>query len=221
MSVTLRIRLVGPQQAWGTRSRFDIRDTEIAPTKSGVVGLLAAALGLSRNTDVSHLADLRMGVRTDRLGVRMNDYHTALDVVTSDGKPSKDAVVSNRAYLADAAFLVGLEGEDQKLLEELQGALIDPHWPLALGRRAFPPSLPVAFSSADDPDAIVDARLEEALVSCPPLVEVHEEAVFRYHLEDSEGDQEWFDQPVDNFLKRTFRPRRVKVREARWGEPWS
>lgn len=123
---TLLLRLVGPQQSWGTRSRFDMRDSELAPTKSGVVGLVAAALGLPRGADIRAIAALRMGVRTDRPGIRLVDYHTALDVVTSDGKPSKDAVVSQRAYLADAAFLVGLEGRERELLEAIQAALLSP-----------------------------------------------------------------------------------------------
>lgn len=65
---TLLIRLQGPLQSWGTRSRFDHRDTWPYPTKSGVVGLLAAALGRDRREDVSDLAALRMGVRVDRKG---------------------------------------------------------------------------------------------------------------------------------------------------------
>ena len=73
---TLLIRLQGPLQSWGTRSRFDHRDTWPYPTKSGVVGLLAAALGRDRREDVSDLAALRMGVRVDRKGVLKVDYQT-------------------------------------------------------------------------------------------------------------------------------------------------
>lgn len=220
MKHTLRIRAVGPQQSWGTRSRFDLRDTEVAPTKSGIVGLLAAALGLPRGAEVTHLARLRMGVRIDRSGVRMADFHTTLDVVDSAGRVGKDAVVSVRSYLADAAFLVGLEGADRPLLEEVQASLLNPRWPLALGRRSFPPSLPVAFSGVEDPEPMVESPLEEALTDCPPVVTRDADAPFRYLIEHSEGDQEWFDQPADNFAKRGFLPRRLMVREAREGESW-
>lgn len=219
MSRTLRIRVVGPQQSWGTRSRFDLRDTEVAPTKSGIVGLVAAAMGLPRGAGVGHLAALRMGVRIDRPGVRMEDYHTTLDVVDSEGKPSKDAVVSQRAYLSDAAFLVGLEG-DAALLEEIQASLLDPHWPLALGRRSFAPSMPVAFSADTDPEPLVDEALEPGLVACAPVVQRATEGSVRYLIEDPRGEQEWFDQPVDDFTKRTFAPRRVKVLEVGWGQTW-
>lgn len=194
-----------------------MRDSELAPTKSGVVGLVAAALGLPRGADIRAIAALRMGVRTDRPGIRLVDYHTALDVVTSDGKPSKDAVVSQRAYLADAAFLVGLEGRERELLEAIQAALLEPRWPLGLGRRAFPPSLPVAFHGGGDPEAIVEFPLEEALRIAPPVVPVKDGAALRFHIEDPTGDQEWFDQPIDDFRHRGFRTRRVKVSEMRWG----
>jgi len=222
MPHTLRIRLVGPLQSWGTRSRFDNRDTEEAPSKSGVVGLLASALGRSREESVADLADLRMGVRIDRPGTRMTDYHTALNVVSSEGKlnPGRDTVVSQRDYLADAAFLVGLEGEDPQLLLKLQSALQDPHWPLFLGRKAFPPSLPVAFSAEHDPSAMCEASLEEALVATPPVVDVDLKKPVTYLVERADGEQEWMDQPASDFRSRSFRLRRVKVVTAPWGERW-
>jgi len=74
---TLLLRLAGPMQSWGTQSRFDHRDTGLEPSKSGVVGLLCAALGRPRAADGSDLAALRMGVRVDREGVLKVDYQTA------------------------------------------------------------------------------------------------------------------------------------------------
>ncbi len=65
---TLLLRLAGPLQAWGTESRFNTRQTGPLPSKSGVIGLLAAALGLSRDADLSALRELRFGVRTDQSG---------------------------------------------------------------------------------------------------------------------------------------------------------
>jgi len=41
---TLLLRLAGPMQSWGLSSRFTIRDTSLEPSKSGVLGLLCAAL---------------------------------------------------------------------------------------------------------------------------------------------------------------------------------
>ena len=77
---TLLLRLAGPMQSWGTTSRFDQRDTGKEPSKSGVIGLIAAALGIDRelwNDDLKALAGLVMGVRHDRPGVLKRDYQTA------------------------------------------------------------------------------------------------------------------------------------------------
>ncbi|GAA5533408.1 type I-E CRISPR-associated protein Cas5/CasD [Deinococcus aluminii] len=156
---TLLLRLVAPMQAWGTRSRFDDRDTEAEPSKSGVLGLAAAALGIDRAEPVDHLARLAFGVRVDREGVVGSDYHTAQ---LSPGSPKTRTDVTRRAYLADAAFWAGLEG-DPALLTDLYAALRDPHWPLSLGRKAFPPSLPVF----DRPP--LDLPLWEALLTAPSL----------------------------------------------------
>ena len=41
---TLLLRLAAPLQAWGADSKFETRKTNREPTKSGVIGLLAAAL---------------------------------------------------------------------------------------------------------------------------------------------------------------------------------
>ncbi len=153
---TLLLRLAAPLQSWGTQSRFSERDAGREPSKSGVIGLLCAALGRPREADVSDLAALRMGVRIDRPGSLKVDYHTAGGThragdrygVAEVGGGTR-TVVSHRYYLSDADFLVGLESKDEDLLRRLDEALADPHWPLFLGRRAFVPGEPVRLP--DDP----------------------------------------------------------------------
>lgn len=149
---TLLLRLAGPMQSWGTQSRFTIRDTGREPSKSGVVGLLCAALGRPRAAPVDDLAALRMGVRVDREGTLAVDYHTAggthrvgdrYGVAMVEGKAPRP-VESHRYYLADADFLVGLEG-DIGLLTALNRAVQEPVWQLFLGRKAFVPALPIAI----------------------------------------------------------------------------
>lgn len=156
---TLLLRLAGPLQSWGYRSRFSDRDTGLEPSKSGVIGLLCCALGRPRTTDPTDLAALHMHVRVDREGTLLKDFHTAGGGVfrgsrdyfapTSDGKRGKNPVVTERHYLQDASFLVALEGE-RALLESLADALKDPRWPLALGRRSCPPSEPVLLELVDE-----------------------------------------------------------------------
>lgn len=153
---TLLLRLAGPMQAWGTQSRFTIRDPGLEPSKSGVIGLLCAALGKPRNEahvdnrgkpSLADLAALRMGVRVNREGSPHSDFHTAgggenYGVVKSSGTKG-ETVVSYRHYLADADFLVGVESDDKELLRRLDEALAHPCWQLFLGRKSFVPALPV------------------------------------------------------------------------------
>lgn len=152
---TLLLTLAGPQQAWGSRSRFATRGTERAPTRSGVLGLVAAALGMDRTDPLDRFAPIRFGVRIDQPGSIERDFQTAR---TLDGKTSMP--LSQRYYLADAVFVVGLESEDEALLEGIRSAIRRPRYPLFLGRRAFPPAGPI-------PAAIVDGSLLEALETAP------------------------------------------------------
>lgn len=149
MSVLL-LRLAGPLQAWDDSSRFTERRTREEPTKSGVLGLLAAADGRRRVDPVEDLAALRFGVRTDQEGRLLRDFHTA------DGAP-----LSNRYYLMDAVFLAGVEGETN-LLRNLDAALRRPKYPLYLGRRACPTQGRLSLG-------VVDGDLESALRSHPWL----------------------------------------------------
>ncbi|MGW5689111.1 type I-E CRISPR-associated protein Cas5/CasD [Nonomuraea sp. NPDC003754] len=132
MSVLL-LQLAGPLQSWGVGSRFARRSTEAAPTKSGVIGLLAAALGRRRDEDVSDLAALRFGVRLDQPGRLLRDYHTA-QRFTGESLP-----VSERYFLADAVFLAAVEG-DRQLIERLHQAVRHPVFLPYLGRRSCPPA---------------------------------------------------------------------------------
>lgn len=108
---TLLLRLAAPLQAWGADSKFETRKTNREPTKSGVIGLLAAALGLRRDEReaLARLTGLRFGVRVEREGQLLVDYHTAK---TQDEKTS---YVTYRHYLQDAVFLAGIESEDAAL----------------------------------------------------------------------------------------------------------
>ncbi|SIO89886.1 type I-E CRISPR-associated protein Cas5/CasD [Nocardiopsis sp. JB363] len=133
---TLPLVLAGPLQAWGSSSRFSRRGTENAPTKSGVIGLLAAALGRERTADVADLAALRFGVRVDQPGTRVRDYQTAHHLVTGVSMP-----ISERFYLSDAVFVAAVEG-DPEMIDRLYQAVRMPVYLPYLGRRSCPPSRP-------------------------------------------------------------------------------
>lgn len=150
---TLLIELAGPQQSWGSRSRFATRGTESAPTRSGVIGLVAAALGLDRSAPLDRFDTLEFGVRIEQQGRLERDFQTAR---TLDGRTSMP--LSQRYYLADALFLVALGADDTGLLSEIRDALARPRFPLYLGRRAFPPAGPLKTE-------IVELPLRDALAT--------------------------------------------------------
>ncbi len=202
---TLLLRLAGPMQSWGVESRFTVRDTGREPSKSGVIGLLCAAEGRPRSQPLDDLASLRMGVRVDREGHLRVDYHTALNVYKASGG-TKDTEVSRRYYLADAVFLVGLESSEPTLLEHIHRALCAPVWPLYLGRKAFPPALPVYLADG----LRLDEGLEQALRQYPFQGRGTPPERLRVVLEDPSGETVRSDVPL-SFAARRFAPRRVRT----------
>ncbi|MGP9017504.1 CRISPR-associated protein Cas5 [Streptomyces sp. BR1] len=217
MTHVLLVRLAGPMQSWGTASRFAARrDSHTRPTKSAMIGMCAAALGLSRSiglvkpqepersaqadaeerqqlTLLGELARTLFGVRADHPGVPVRDYHTVgagtyplrprdlitdhrraaavsagLDTATGDGfghhtlpgwygapkkiaadplsgvlvsgELARTALITERWYLADATFMVGLEHDDEEFLNTVARALEHPRRLLWLGRKSCPPS---------------------------------------------------------------------------------
>jgi CRISPR system Cascade subunit CasD len=162
MSVLL-LRAAGPMQSWGTQSRFQVRDTGREPSKSGVLGMLCAALGRPRSAALDDLSALRMGVRVDREGRVARDYQTVQNVIQADGSGHRNQQ-SSRYYLADAAFTIALEGDDDGFLSDLDYVLANPAWPLYLGRKAFVPGVPVRFPEGS---LRKGANFEQALRECP------------------------------------------------------
>ncbi len=200
---TLLIKLEGPMQSWGYRSRFDYRDTALEPTRSGVIGLICAAMGIARGEDVSRFDAIRMGVRVDREGRPERDFHTALNVVKADGSGT-DTVVSRRDYLADASFTVGLECQNKLLLEEIAAALRNPRWPVFLGRRSFPLTAPIDRDTGKVLPLLSDAvagSLEHHLLTDGK----------RVVLEADDGERTQHDWPLC-FGARRFKPRRLTVK---------
>lgn len=225
---TLLLRLAGPMQSWGTTSRFDQRDTGKEPSKSGVIGLLAAALGIDRENwdDLEPLTRLTMAVRHDRPGVLKYDYQTAgqgtYEATLSDGSKQRrsriilangthpsgahlgDGVQSWRHYLSDAAFLVGLEGTNRSLLERAHAALQNPVWPLALGRKSYVPCEPIWLDNG-----VVDAPLLEALAATPWTANPRrgETTLNRVLVSVESADRSGalrMDQPLSSFSERRF-----------------
>jgi CRISPR system Cascade subunit CasD len=156
----LLLRLAGPMQSWGEHSAFGERDTLSFPSRSGLVGMFAAAQGVERRESLERYDGLRLLVRVDRCGIRMSDFHTVggglpreRTVPTAEGKRRPEGattIVTRRAYLADAVFTVAVTGPGS---EDIGPALLSPHWQSYLGRRSFVPDpLLVLRERVSDPE---------------------------------------------------------------------
>ena len=141
------IHLAAPMMSFGVSSQFSFRDSHDVPTRSALIGMVAAALGRPRVHSLNDLRELTFTIRVDREGTPQVDYHTAgggyernRTIPTAQGtrKPSGTSTVQSwRHYVSDAAFTVAVEGPEN-LIDQAQDALVRPHWPLFLGRAAFP-----------------------------------------------------------------------------------
>ena len=199
---TLLLRFAGPMQAWGADSRFDVCRTNREPTKSGVIGLLAAALGWRRDAPLDDLEALQFGVRVDREGVLLRDFHMV--------RSAKTAYVTTRYYLCDAVCLTGVFSEDEALMQRLAEAVSHPAFPLFLGRRACPPEGRVFLGLREE-------ALEEALMHEPSLLSqqtMDPNKMTRMVLEDPAGPARLRDVPV------SFSPFRREYRYRAAKEQW-
>jgi CRISPR system Cascade subunit CasD len=224
----LLLRLAGPLQSWGGASEYNRRETRSQPTKSGVIGLLAAAAGRRRDESIADLVGLRMGVRVDQPGSLLRDYHTVSDhrgrplpssQVNAKGQqkataPAKYTHVTQRYYLQDAVFVAALQGPGA-LIGGLEQAVRSPAFPLALGRRSCPPSLPLVLDVRRGEDAV---DLEAALRTVTWQAAEHArrtvgpEVQLAATIEDPSGDDTATDVRV-SFDLRTgggLAPRRVR-----------
>jgi CRISPR system Cascade subunit CasD len=181
----LALLLDGPMQSWGSASRFTRRTTELFPTKSGIIGLLAAAMGVDKYKPdeagaIARLAALECTVITldkrrnnRRLDIlRLEDFHTIgggyhsdedwqCRPRSADNKTLNNPVVSQRHYLLDARFGVLLAGE-KALLEGAAAALRNPKWGVWLGRKCCIPASPLLVLVAENRDAAWRALVTRA-----------------------------------------------------------
>lgn len=158
----LLFRLYGPLASWGEIAVGESRHTAVYPSKSALLGLLAAALGIRRDEEERQLAlatGYKFAVKVISVGSLLKDYHTTQvpDSVGGYwyrtrrdelviGKERLGTILSSREYRCDALYLVAvkaLEGAPHPL-SELQAHLLKPNFHLYLGRKSCPLSIPLA-----------------------------------------------------------------------------
>ena len=163
MTEYLVFQLYGPLAAWGDIAVGEVRLSVIRPTKSAVLGLVAAALGIRRDEE-DEQRKLAVGygfaVRVDRPGEPLADYHTIQvppssevrkrgmhtrkDELAAD-KDKLETILSNREYRMDFVSTVVLWAKAGApfLLARLAEALSEPCFVPYLGRKSCPLALPV------------------------------------------------------------------------------
>ena len=186
----LALLLDSPLQSWGFASRFQRRTTGMHPTKSGVIGLICAAMGLPKGPgdELLELRALKMtsiaiprkqtnawsGETTELATRRLEDFHTVgggYDKETqrqfiprkASGGPCDNPTVSRRQYLNDARFGVIVAG-DRLVLERAAAALQDPIWGVWLGRKSCIPAEPLVRGLFTTPTEAERALIGDASI---------------------------------------------------------
>lgn len=179
----LILRLEGPMQAWGTHTFEDFRPSNLFPTRSGLLGLLGACLGIDRRDHAGLellAASVEFTVRADRAVLRSNaekpmpkaavklpDYHTVYEARRANRPPKQgETIQSWREYLFDAAFtvVIGAKPAAPVTLEAIDEALRHPCYTPVLGRRSCPITRPLL-----DGTAIEASDAKAALASAMPV----------------------------------------------------
>lgn len=169
----LIFRLYGPLAAWGDIAVGEYRPSFAHPSKSAIIGLLAAALGIRRDEEdrQKKLAEAcSFAVRVDAMGTLLRDYHTTQVPSTRKGithytrrselaGDDLNTILSSRDYRCDAAYTVAVairEGSAYTA-QKLADALLKPVFTLYLGRKSCPLALPL------QPKVIIKETLKDAL----------------------------------------------------------
>lgn len=181
----LLFRLYGGLASWGDIAVGEVRPSFERPSKSSVLGLLAAALGIRRDEEARHqaLADTYgYAVEVQRFGQPLRDYHTVQRPPQRKGadyanrreelagvpRQNLATTLSYRDYWQDGLYVVCLWVKSEPpvhSLTDLAAALRQPVFVLYLGRKNCPPALPLQpqIVTANDVDSALDgARFADA-----------------------------------------------------------
>ena len=214
----LSLWLDAPLMSWGFSSRFQRRTTALHPTRSGILGMICAAVGVDKGSD----AERKLLARMESVGMtlltvrrqkadgqellkirRLEDFHTVLNTRSAENKIKKDAVITHRQYLMDARFGVILAG-DGATLTEVSAGLQNPRWGVWFGRKNCIPAAPVVINGVvpcrEDAVAALERVANRSVAGAALIEEVESFA---------DGTDTLMDVPV-NFKTREFKSRRIR-----------
>ena len=213
-TVFLALFLDAPLQSWGYGSRFDYRTTLSFPTRSGIMGMICAAMGIDRNDAGSLRQFDATGMKsfTFSQNGRLVDFHTVgggfdpkserRHMVRRANNATPETVVTHREYLTHTRFGVILDGPET-LIRRIAGALRHPRWGIWLGRKSCVPASPICQGVFADEQGALD-RLKQVAGTEEIRRVVSESTNF------DGGVDTLMDVPLD-FAKRRFAPRRISV----------
>ncbi|MDB5281019.1 MAG: CRISPR-associated protein Cas5e family [Bacteroidota bacterium] len=190
--------LYGPIVSWGDTAIGSVRPSHRYPTKSAIMGLIAAAVGYERKEEeklYSLQGDIGFAVRIDGEGTLMIDYHTTQVPSKKDLKnmphvtrhdelnvPKLNTVLSTREYYCDALYTIALWecDETKHSLEMIKQALNKPKFVLYAGRKSCPLGLPIKAT------LILADSLEQALLNFDKDETALSQKSLLWHLKKSE-----------------------------------
>lgn len=144
---TLTIKLAAPLQSYGNQANFNWRTTWRYPSKSAVVGMIAAALGYHRDDPrIVELNSLQFAVRLDQETSILTDFH----IVAHKSQLN----LTYRDYMQDAVYIVAVGSDDCKMIDRIEYALHHPYFQLYLGRRSNPPAGPLVTKIFTDSNPV-------------------------------------------------------------------
>ena len=211
--------MTGPTQSWGDSSDWNLRTTNIFPTKSGVLGGMFATLGIDREFSSEYYPKVKSVRMTSLMfGVPniFTDFHVVTNVpVALTGKLNSDISkrnsVTHREYITNVSYGVILEGDDE-VIEWLCSRMKNPKWKFSLGKKCCIPTEPIysgIFNTKEEAITEAKRRYNQTLkltdtTSSEKVIRVQEECGFNDHTEILR------DNPKGN---RNFGMRYVKIYE--------
>jgi CRISPR system Cascade subunit CasD len=181
----LTFQLYAPLSSWGEPAVGEKRNSARHPSKSAVLGLVAAAMGYRRQSDEPHLElqdSLSFGVKLVGEAFPTSDYHTIQPEKKRNrhvhkrkdeiqGIESK-AQLSYRQYRQDALNVVALWNTDnaQIGLHEILSSLKQPKFSLFVGRKSCPLALPLnpILGEHDSLKTALDSYPTDPALTYPP-----------------------------------------------------
>ena len=157
---TILLKLKGPMQSWGTSSHFETRNTDYYPSKSALIGIIAASFGYRRDQEqkIKELNELDFALRIDQPGMLLRDYHIAKKYKKTG--EFERTYVTNRYYMEDAVFVVAISHANDQQVEEIYEALQHPYFSPFMGRRSCPVPLDFIIKMTEEDAVTALEKLE-------------------------------------------------------------